>query len=763
MVLAHSLRDNGARAKLVVLVTLDGLKVSTIDELKTIYDEVIPITHIVNHSPANLYLMDRPDLISTFSKIELWKQTQYKQIVYIDADCVAVRAPDELLTLDTSFAAVPDIGWPDCFNTGVMVLRPNMKDYYALLALAQRGISFDGADQGLLNMHFRSWDRLSFTYNCTPSGHYQYVPAFRHFQSTISVVHFIGREKPWNLARQTFPQEGPYNELLGRWWETYDRHYRPQAAFIQTHTPTGSEIQDTYSGRIVRPRDAVTFAHAPMPQPHIPRPSVSVPAIVQLITHQPGAFESPEGIQQPLQEVYPAEIEQRTETQFIPTHTLAISEGTTIEREAISPSVYPPGQEAIARTQDIALSAVPQYVCGEEHVATYRYSQPSEPTAPKEPRVIPPPGQPSSIQPSHTEPSATTDPGQARHMPAAAEEPIHPQSIPERTSSPPQMSWDASRVPPPLDSKPEAFSLPSRTYSMSQDTGLFKPPASYPDAPKDMYYQVPEMKPAPEKLARIFPWEMYAPKPTRVFLGEDEDSSMLPSDHAQLLAADKEKTDDYSKGSFSEIDRSPQNPWQSYMRANAWDEVPEIEKYMRSIQRPRRAKVQVLSGSGATPGSSSGRRDSVRVTDFPTEVERPSLPVTPAPIRRSSVWAAAGEHDDDDENSSELPPAAGVPKQEEWNPMERLEELQQRQSSLFLEQPERLLSGGAPTGDTATSREIPRRQMLGDGPPSGSPTGNKSRDTGPVFKEPSFGPSRAPDRDKLESVDMPPEAPLSEE
>ena len=69
----------------------------------------------------------------------------------MDADTVALRAPNELLTVDADFAAVPDIGWPDCFNTGLMVLKPNMADYYALLALAQRGISFDGADQGLLN------------------------------------------------------------------------------------------------------------------------------------------------------------------------------------------------------------------------------------------------------------------------------------------------------------------------------------------------------------------------------------------------------------------------------------------------------------------------------------------------------------------------------------------------------------------------------------------------------------------------------------
>jgi glycogenin glucosyltransferase len=145
----------------------------------------------------------------------------------MDADMVALRAPDELFNLPEPFSAAPDIGWPDLFNTGLMVLDPNMGDYYALLAMAVRGISFDGADQGLLNMHFKnSFNRLSFTYNVTPSAHYQYIPAYRHFQSSISAAHFIGKDKPWTQGRDASRAPGPHNELAGRWWAVYDRHYR---------------------------------------------------------------------------------------------------------------------------------------------------------------------------------------------------------------------------------------------------------------------------------------------------------------------------------------------------------------------------------------------------------------------------------------------------------------------------------------------------------------------------------------------------------
>jgi len=178
--------------------------------------------------------MNRADLHSAFTKIHLWKQTQFRKIVYIDADVVAYRAPDELFDLPHPFSAAPDIGWPDLFNTGVMVLTPNMGDFHAMLAMAERNISFDGADQGLINMHFKNtYNRISFTYNVTPSAHYQYLPAYKHFQSSINMVHFIGAEKPWFQGRDVSHGSGsPYNEMTGRWWAVYDKHYRGVSANV---------------------------------------------------------------------------------------------------------------------------------------------------------------------------------------------------------------------------------------------------------------------------------------------------------------------------------------------------------------------------------------------------------------------------------------------------------------------------------------------------------------------------------------------------
>lgn len=292
--LAHSLRDAATAKKLAVMVTLDSVSAEAITQLKassralgiarlpfarrllltgphakqTVYDYIIPVPRIRNGSPANLYLMNRPDLHSAFTKINLWKQTQFRKIVYIDADVVAFRAPDELFDIPHAFSAAPDIGWPDLFNSGVMVLTPSMGDYYALMAMADRGISFDGADQGLLNMHFKNtYNRLSFTYNVTPSAHYQYVPAYRHLQSSINMVHFIGSEKPWTRGRDATTGSSPFDEMVGRWWAVYDRHYRRDVSAGYLSGIMASTRPPAYSYSAQTP--APTESQAPSQSPEL--------------------------------------------------------------------------------------------------------------------------------------------------------------------------------------------------------------------------------------------------------------------------------------------------------------------------------------------------------------------------------------------------------------------------------------------------------------------------------------------------------------
>ncbi|KAK1140374.1 glycogenin glucosyltransferase [Aspergillus melleus] len=644
VVLAHSLRDNGTNAKLVVLYTPDTLQPATIQELRTIYDELIPVHPMTNRTPANLWLMERPDLIATFTKIELWRQTQFRRIVYIDCDVVALRAPDELLDLEVDFAAVPDVGWPDCFNSGLMVLRPNLEDYFALQVLAERGISFDGADQGLLNLHFKDWHRLSFTYNCTPSANYQYIPAYKHFQSTINLIHFIGSQKPWNMSRQVAPADSPYNQLLGRWWAIYDRHYRPvaRAASVPEHVPQ-----------------------------HVPEYSYQPEG-------EPTPLQSDIAIDQPDLPVEPSS--STTLPHISSDQSFPSFQGPPAEAQPVIPS-----EPAWTST------LVPQLISSGED-STPHEAEHGEHHGPVS--MEPPVDVPQSRTEKHQ--SHITRNVQAPFFSAVPHD--QPQEVPYREeehpagrSSPrpetptfeaPKAEWDAPHEPPPLNSKPEAIALELKTYTMSEDNQLFQPPVSYPEAPKNMYYDVPETKPEPEKLAQIFPWESHMPKPTRVFVDDDRNTLSLPSPSSTKISTEFSKEGSMSQSlesTFTWTYNEPPESWENYARSNAWDDVPEIQRYIQSIQKARKARVQVISGSD------------MRLTHFPSEIERPSLPVTPIPIRRRSSHISSTS-EEEQYTTGQLPVAEGVSSQEDWvgNPLTRLEELQRRQSEV-LENPDLLI------------------------------------------------------------------------
>ena len=215
------------------------------------------------------------------------------------------------------------------------------------------------------------------------------------------------------------------------------------------------------------------------------------------------------------------------------------------------------------------------------------------------------------------------------------------------------------RVPPPADSQPEASNFPATHYDFASDPEPFKAPERYPDPPKDMYYEVPKT-PTYQKPTPIFPWEKNAAKPTRVFPEDNIEAASGPASAETGAASTEDKAVTPTNPT---IQLTTADPWQTFTRGNAWDDIPEIERYIGNLQKNRKGNIQVLQGYGSgieQVTSPSGRSQSMKLTDFPTELERLSLPVTPAPIRRPSFW---GEERDDE---GELPPAEGVPSQEEW-------------------------------------------------------------------------------------------------
>lgn len=291
LVLGYSLRRVNTTRKLVLLVAKEVLE-PTRQRLARVWDHLEIVDVLDSGDAVNLALLSRPELGITFTKIHCWNLTQYRKCVFLDADTLVVQNCDELFERD-ELSAVPDIGWPDCFNSGVFVFEPSRATYEAILEYAVQNGSFDGGDQGLLNSFFSNWRtedisrHLSFIYNMNSNASYTYAPAFQQFGRDVKIVHFIGPLKPWHHtynsetgtvytpsgSQGNVPHERTFLQL---WWDIYVTFVRPEMR--QCHGGQGgdSSCSDHFQPAPHFPPQH-HFEHTPLPhqfehEPFIPPP-----------------------------------------------------------------------------------------------------------------------------------------------------------------------------------------------------------------------------------------------------------------------------------------------------------------------------------------------------------------------------------------------------------------------------------------------------------------------------------------------------------
>ncbi|XP_045523938.1 titin isoform X4 [Pieris brassicae] len=266
LVLAHSLRRVGSAYPAVVLITpsvTDAMR----ERLSAVF-EVVTVDVLDSQDAAHLALLKRPELGITFTKIHCWNLTQYEKCVFLDADILVVQNCDELFERE-ELSAAPDVGWPDCFNSGVFVFTPSADTFSRLIKFAQERGSFDGGDQGLLNSFFSDWSsdnnkRLPFLYNVTSAAFYSYLPALKHFGQNLKIIHFIGPAKPWlqhyNFESQSVDAPEHLKGFLQVWWNLFTSQVHNQLdeamtgvagnlARVQPGVPLQREALDELSRR----------------------------------------------------------------------------------------------------------------------------------------------------------------------------------------------------------------------------------------------------------------------------------------------------------------------------------------------------------------------------------------------------------------------------------------------------------------------------------------------------------------------------------
>ena len=162
-----------------------------VPKIKTKYSD---ITHIVKFR----------DMLA---KLWSWRLTQFKHVISIDSDMIAVDDISPLFEISGTFTvgAVMDnfLGtWVNGFNAGLLLVHPNHELFLDLLAHAiQDGSKFDGnaAEQAFLNFytkHIRpeSWRRLDLEYNGNLIYYEKFPEIFRNLP--FRIIHYT-MSKPW--------------------------------------------------------------------------------------------------------------------------------------------------------------------------------------------------------------------------------------------------------------------------------------------------------------------------------------------------------------------------------------------------------------------------------------------------------------------------------------------------------------------------------------------------------------------------------------
>ena len=185
--------------------------------------------------------------IKFFTKLQVWTLTEYRKLIFIDADAIVIANIDQLFRCG-NFCAV--FRHSDLFNSGVFVITPSQAVYNDMLNIVKEGRFH--ADQTLLNYYFRQLKYASLFDPDTPSPHAELMRLPAGYNSdvgiyyinsgwtfpaqTVKVLHYtLGPVKPWKWWTY------PLFELNWKW-----EYLRQQLTPINTQYSTSTYVSCTF-------------------------------------------------------------------------------------------------------------------------------------------------------------------------------------------------------------------------------------------------------------------------------------------------------------------------------------------------------------------------------------------------------------------------------------------------------------------------------------------------------------------------------------
>ncbi len=126
LVVAKALRDLYTNHELAVLISPDDVSEKSIQRLKCLYDTVLPVAPIsgfLSEPLLNWQARSSRNIYQTAALVT----NAVLAYTYLDADTLPLQNLNHLFAAlassTVSFAAAPEVGYPDTFNSGVCIPR----------------------------------------------------------------------------------------------------------------------------------------------------------------------------------------------------------------------------------------------------------------------------------------------------------------------------------------------------------------------------------------------------------------------------------------------------------------------------------------------------------------------------------------------------------------------------------------------------------------------------------------------------------------
>ncbi|GAB2246558.1 hypothetical protein Droror1_Dr00002051 [Drosera rotundifolia] len=211
-VLGKSIRDTGSTVDMVALVS-DGVS----DYAKRLLEADGWIIEMIS-------LLENPNRVrptrfwGVYTKLKIFNMTNYKKVVYLDADSIVIKNIDNLFKCG-KFCA--NLKHSERLNSGVLVVEPSEELFKDMVSKVKTLYSYTGGDQGFLNSYYVGFanaqifnpdlsldelkprplpemQRLSTLYNADV-GLYMLANKWMVDEKELRVIHYtLGPLKPWD-------------------------------------------------------------------------------------------------------------------------------------------------------------------------------------------------------------------------------------------------------------------------------------------------------------------------------------------------------------------------------------------------------------------------------------------------------------------------------------------------------------------------------------------------------------------------------------